>query len=142
LMRKHGIEHVFAIPIVANNHRAIFTVAATDGTAAAFEARIRRNLRWFQILANAVDRIGRAEFSADIHSGKGKLPIPINLKPLKLLTALATKDLSLNEAAELLDISISTANQHIAAAKRAFRTKTIHGAIVAAIQSGYIFLDI
>ena len=50
------------------------------------------------------------------------------------------KDLTLSEAAEILQISISTANQHIALAKKAFNTSTIHGALLCAIKEGLLEL--
>ena len=59
-------------------------------------------------------------------------------KALRLLAVVAEDDLSLEEAAGKLCISIHTANQHIAAARRVFGVATTTGAIYAAMQQGLI----
>ena len=69
---------------------------------------------------------------------KGKMTEKTRAKALRLLAVVAEDDLSLEEAADKLCISIYTANQHIAAARRVFGAATTHGAIYAAMQQGLI----
>lgn len=59
-------------------------------------------------------------------------------KALRLLAALAEDDLTLNQAADRLCISVPTANQHIAAARQVFGVETTAGAVFAAMQQGLI----
>ena len=69
---------------------------------------------------------------------KSEMTEKTRAKALRLLAAVAEDDLSLEEAADKLCISIHTANQHIAAARRVFGAATTHGAIYAAMQQGLI----
>ena len=69
---------------------------------------------------------------------KGKMTEKTRAKALRLLAVVAEDDLSLDEAADKLCISIYTANQHIAAARRVFGVATTTGAIYAAMQQGLI----
>ena len=141
LMRGHGMENVFSLPIVNDDQRAVFTVSARGGDRANFENTILRNLPALTALAKVVDDVGRRKFPTRFHGGRGTSPVRINVRPLELLDVLARKDLTLNEAAAVLNISISTANQMIAAAKKAFGVQTTIGAVVAAMRAGYIVLD-
>jgi hypothetical protein len=47
----------------------------------------------------------------------------------------------LNEAAEVVGIKVQTANQHIAAAKKALGAHTIHGVILAAQKEGLLQIE-
>ena len=71
-------------------------------------------------------------------SAKGEITAKASAKALRLLAAVAEDDLTLEEAADKLCISIHTANQQIAAARRVFGAATTHGAIYAAMQQGLI----
>ncbi len=64
--------------------------------------------------------------------------VDIGPRPMQLLTTIATEDLTLAEAANKLCISIHTANQHIAAARKAFDAHTTNGAIAHAVRAGQI----
>ena len=59
-------------------------------------------------------------------------------KALRVLTALARDDLTLNEAADKLCISIHSANHQIADARRMFGAATNLGAVVNAVKAGAI----
>lgn len=139
--RQHGLEQIFSIPIAAPDQRAVFSVSTKGSDREAFEAVILRNICPLLMLAKGVDTVGRRRFPTLFHGGKVKAYIPISDRPLQLLDLLAKKELSLKEAAAVLGISISTANQMIASAKKAFGVHTTTGAVVAAIRAGYILLD-
>lgn len=62
----------------------------------------------------------------------------VSAKALRLLAAVAEEDLTLNEAADKMCISIHTANQHMALARRALGAATTPGAIYVAMQRGLI----
>jgi DNA-binding CsgD family transcriptional regulator len=92
------------------------------------------------MLARTIDTVGSARF--DLHANvQPRNHVVVHDKPLQLLNVLANKNLSLNDAARELNISISTANQHIAAAKRALGANTTAAAIVAAVKLGLITID-
>lgn len=67
-----------------------------------------------------------------------KPPTNLSTRQLELLTILAKGNVTLNEAAVKLHISISTANQHLAACRLYFQTKTTYHAIYQAIAQGFI----
>jgi DNA-binding CsgD family transcriptional regulator len=97
---------------------------------------ICRHQEAIHLLAVAINEIGRG-FKDHFHNRR-KIPrVPISPRQLALVAAL-TKDLTLNEAAEVCSISISTANQHIAAAKKALGANTTHGLIQAARDLGLL----
>lgn len=66
----------------------------------------------------------------------------LTARSLQLLELLATGNVTLNEAAEQLHISVSTANQHIARAKRALRARTTTAAVVEAARRNLICIDV
>jgi hypothetical protein len=141
LLRKYGITNSFAVPVGRKRLRALFIVSKRNSNETEFEMAISRHREWLLSLAKLVDEIGRDQFAEKFHGEKFNTFVPILAKHLQLLTVLAKKDLTLNEAAEVLSISISTANQYIAAAKTSLNATTTHGAIFAAVSKGYIDLS-
>ena len=59
-------------------------------------------------------------------------------RPMQLLELMAQRDKTLAQAAQDLGISVNTANQHIATARRSFFCQTNAGAIYAAVKEGLI----
>ncbi len=59
-------------------------------------------------------------------------------KPIRLLATMATEDLNIEQAADRLHISVSTANQHLAKVRRAMGARTTMGALVVAVRRGLI----
>lgn len=59
-------------------------------------------------------------------------------RPARLLALMIEEDLHLQEAAERLHISLSTANQHAAAARRAMGARTTLAAAVRAMRGGLL----
>ena len=59
-------------------------------------------------------------------------------RPMQLLELMAQRDKTLAQAAQDLGISVNTANQHIATARRSFFYQTNAGAIYAAVKEGLI----
>jgi DNA-binding CsgD family transcriptional regulator len=141
LKRQHGLRQVFSIPIVNADQRAVFSVSTRGYDQETFESAILRNICSLLTLAKAVNTVGHQKFSNRFHGDKVKIYIPVSVRSLQLLEVLAKKELSLKEAATVLGISISTANQLIASAKNAFGVRSAMGAVVAAIRAGYIVLD-
>lgn len=141
LKRQQGLAQVFSIPIANGLRRTVFSVSTKSADRETFEGSILRNICALLTLAKSMDAVGRRKFSTHFHGDNAKVHIPITSRALQLLDLLARKELSLKEAAAVLDISISTANQLIASARSAFGVHTTTGAVVAAIRAGYILLD-
>ena len=59
-------------------------------------------------------------------------------RPMQLLERMGQHDRTLVQAAKDLGISLNTANQHIAKARRSFTCQTNAGAIYAAVKQGLI----
>lgn len=61
-------------------------------------------------------------------------------KPIRLLTTMAHGDMTIEQAADRLHISVSTANQHLAKVRQAMGARTTLHALVVAIRRGLIRL--
>ena len=59
-------------------------------------------------------------------------------RPMQLLERMGQHDRTLTQAAQDLGISLNTANQHIAKARRSFSCQTNAGAVYAAVKEGLI----
>lgn len=59
-------------------------------------------------------------------------------RPMQVLELIGQRDRTLVQAAQDLGISLHTANQHIAKARRSFSCQTNAGAIYAAVKEGLI----
>ena len=141
VMDKHGIHGTCGLYIHAENpqHRALLRISSCELPADEFQSMVTTHLPSLLALGQAIDQVGRSKFKAQFHNLKHNPQIRIPARPLELLSFLL-KDLTLSEAAEILQISISTANQHIALAKKALNTSTIHGALLCAIKEGLLEL--
>lgn len=141
VMDKHGIHETCGLYLHDENpqNRALLRISSCDLPADEFQSMVKTHLPSLLALGQAIDQVGRSKFKAQFHNPKLNPQIRIPARPLELLSFLM-KDLTLSEAAEILQISISTANQHIALAKKAFNTSTIHGALLCAIREGLLEL--
>lgn len=72
---------------------------------------------------------------------KSSEPTKINERPLQALRILARNDVTVVEVARLMGITRHTAKNHLAVARKAFKTKTTIGAIMAAIREGLINIE-
>ena len=138
LLRTHDIADACAIYIEPpdTDIKSMLSISVKSCNVPRFEALINKNFTYLQTLGGLIDTVGRSKFRSHFHNPKSSI-IALSPRPLRLLAVLQ-KDLTLNEAAEVLGISISTANQHIAAAKKAFGTHTTHGTIIAALNEGLL----
>ena len=104
-----------------------------------FRKKVQNNRTQVHKLAEVIDCLSTAKFP-DLYPKPidGRSEVKISSRPMRLLTALARDDLTLNEAAEKMGISIHTANQHVATARRAFGAKTNTGAIYRAFKTGLL----
>lgn len=139
-LRRQGIHEVYCYPIPESDPPALFVCSTPSMEKERFQDIVRENLSAIHNLARAFHGIGSSRFSTHFHSVRGNRHIPLRDRALELLEILARKDVTLNEAAEILSMSISTANQHIAFAKKRLHASTMHGLIVAAYREGLLGL--
>ena len=59
-------------------------------------------------------------------------------RPMQILELMGQRDRTLTQTAEALGISLHTANQHIASARKSLFCKTNAGAVYAAVKEGLI----
>lgn len=135
-----GFNEYFGLPISAANGNGNILVALTSQGMPADEFRLRvahvRNS--IRMIADAIDYVGTKRFPSFFLGPKESDEVIVHPKPLRLLLAIASENLSLKDAARMLCISESTANQHIAAAKKALGATTTASAVYKAIQCGLI----
>jgi DNA-binding CsgD family transcriptional regulator len=137
---EHGYQEYYGIPICAanGNGNILMAVTAKDMPVPEFHARIEKVKDSLTNLAYAIDYVGTKRFSAFFLGEHEDDTIIIHPKPLRLLLTIAAENLSLKDAASRLCISESTANQHIAAAKKALGATTTASAVYKAIRTGLI----
>lgn len=140
-MHSHGLIDVYNFILKTNDGRVLFSVYSNMCEPEKFQKIVNANIKQIHALGDMIDKVGNKKFRKKFHNPKCRPYIPIPPRPLQLLETLAQKDLTLNEAAEVLNISISTANQHIAAAKKSLNAHTTHGLVLAAQREGLILVE-
>jgi DNA-binding NarL/FixJ family response regulator len=143
LMQSFGMNEYYNIPFQSciGDAKALFSVTAKGVAPADFQRLVERHRPALHALGRAVDQVGSQKFGSHFQRVEHHANMIIHAKPLQLLNVLANRNMTLNDAAETLHISISTANQHIAAAKKALGANTTASAIIQAIKLGLIKLD-
>jgi len=137
-LRTNGIFDAYMHPIVDGDHRAIFALSAEGCPAEIFQEQVKSNRDHISILALAFDRIGRDKYRSKFHGLNNNPNIILQPRVRQILQLMADKDLKQEEVARLLNIHTITVNKHMAAAKKALSTFTIHGTILAAKEAGLI----
>ena len=122
LYKQFKIDNAYVVPVRSKRgsgyETGVFSVMAIGADRERFLALVKRYEPLLKVLADAVSFISETKFSP------GRQEDAIKPKPLRLLNAMATQDLSLSEAAENLCISLDTANKHMALAKQALGTSS------------------
>lgn len=138
-MERHGLKDVYNVPIIhEGGYNACFSMSSHMCDPTLFQQIVNKNIANIHLLGRLVDSIGSRKFENQFHNAKINPRLPIHAKPLQLLQTMADKGCTLNEAAAVCGIKISTANQHIAAIKKALRAYTTHGMIMEAQKEGLI----
>lgn len=140
LQKHHGYYDFYVIPFrgKAPDGNVMFLVGARDEAPKEFRERVEQKRVILHVLAETIDHIGHMKFDNFLERLDTSIDISIRAKPLRLLQTLVRDDLTLNQAAKKLGVSVHTANQHIAAAKKSLNANTMNGAIYKAIRAGLI----
>jgi len=138
LYSDYGVGNAYIIPVRSKRNsveeRGVLSIMSIGMTDAEFRLKAGRYGPILKVLADAISYLSESRFS---HIRAENLIKP---KPLRLLTEMATHDLSLAEAADSLCISLDTANKHMAIAKQALGTGSQANAVYLAIKKGLIAL--
>ena len=142
MFRSHGYFLSYLIPAKQNNgtNNILFGLATKGESPIEFFSKVEKSKTILRLIAEAADYVTSIKFLQDLWGTEKTEKIRIGSRPLQLLTVMAKDDLTLNEAANRLCISIHTANQHIAAARKAFGAHTTTGAVCKAANAGLIIL--
>lgn len=142
LIRSFGYSDFFIIPIgeCILRSRILLEVATKDDNISNFRDHVKSCKNALQLLAEAIDYIGRRKFPKIFMYKILSEPNEVRMTPqrLKVLETLAAGDKTLPQAADHLGISIHTINKHIAEARKALGASTIPGAVYKAIKTGLI----
>ncbi len=136
LYKRFEVNDAYLLPVKTNRHKGedktLFAVISKGTSREEFRQMVERCKPILRLLADAVNFIGETKF----YPRKSRQPI--NPRPLRLLTTMAKQDLTLAQAADVLCISIDTANKHMALAKKALGTSSQANAVYLALKQGLI----
>lgn len=140
LVRGHGFYDYYATPLKSTNGNGNVLLATTakNMSCVRFKELAEINKEAFAILGRAIDYVGIKKFPNFFLDESESKQILITPRPLLLLNTMAKGNLTLNDAAQKLGMSLSTANKHIAAARAAFGANTNASAVYRAMQEGFI----
>lgn len=135
-----GYADFYNIPLRshADDGNVLLSVSSADISRKEFHERVAQRWQQLQLLAQAVDYVGLLHYPEFFYGSRESVDIVISPRPLMLLNTLAKDNVSLKEAADILCISIDTANKHIAAAKKALGANTQAAAVFRAVKEGLI----
>ena len=140
LLNRYGYHDTFVVTAksVTGSGNCVLTFETKGQRACDFQRNVADKKSILMALPEIIEFTACRKFSSKFWEIQKGRKIGISPKPLELLKALGRSDLTLNEAAAKLGISIHTANQHIAAARRAFCANTTTGAVYQAAKAGLI----
>ena len=142
MLKSHGFYDLYFLVSALNGERqrGQLSITRENMRPEDFQQLVEKNKGHLRLLSEAIDHVGTNKYPEFFLVPDDRRNFRVSPRPLKLLTTLARDDLTLNEAAEKMCISIHTANQHIAAARSAFGASTNTGAVYRALRSGLIKL--
>ena len=142
LIRSYGYEDYYGLPMESRSGgRCLFTVQGISMPKHLLQERVEGCKGRLELLCCAIDYICAIRFTRAMAGSKRSETIKLTTRPQELLTHLAINDCNLNQAAQAMNISVKTANVHIATVKKAFGVTTSTAAVAHAIKHGFINLD-
>lgn len=138
LYKCHGFYDYYLIPISSGPTRYLLSVTTQASDMDAFYQNITTHERELSLLANLVLQLGLLKFKKLFQEEEPLKEINLHSKPLKLLKTLAENDLTLDQTADKLCISLHTADKHSSVIRKALGAKTLVGAVYMALRRGLI----
>lgn len=138
--KNYGYYDFYSIPTNShnNNQRVLLTVTLRGASPMDLKRIVAECSADLQLLCEAIDFVTNQRFAADFLGDDTRKKHVINPKPLRVLNALANNDLTINQVAEKLCISVVTANQHLKTVRKSLGTQTNYAAIKLALRYGLI----
>jgi hypothetical protein len=138
-----GYLDYYNIPLRAGNGNGnvLLSITSRHMPAAEFRRRVGRSCFGLHILARAIDHVGTSKFADHLLDPSESSRVVLRPRAIDLLNTLAWDNLTLNDSAEKLCMSIEMANKHIRAIKEAFQVRTITAALYRAIKLGIVDLE-
>ena len=139
LNKSFGYYDFFHIPIKTEYAYLLFSVSIRGASPIDFKEKSKAAKRSLILLSEALENIINNQFPMLLPT-KAK-DTTINPKPLRVLNTLANNDLTIEQVANKLCISVVTANQHLKTVRQCLGVKTNYAAIKRALAEGLIQLD-
>lgn len=124
-----------------NSEEIIFSVTHRGEEPTRFQQRASLSATVLKLLCQAIDYVSVSKFPSHFLNPEDDQVITINPQPLRVLSALANKDMTITQLADELCISSVTVHHHINSARKALGTRTNIGAIKKAIKLGLLTYD-
>jgi DNA-binding CsgD family transcriptional regulator len=140
LAKAYGYFDFYSIPLKAHQgkEQLIFTVSQRGMSPIELKRSIDECATDLQLLGEAIEFVTSQIFSGVYYNNTSVQKTVINPKPLRVLETLANNDLTINQIADKLCISVVTANQHLKTVRKSLGTHTNYAAIKQAILKGLI----
>lgn len=142
LNKQYGFYDYFVMPVNSRfgQRRCALVVTQRGLSPVELKSAVVGRETALRALAEAIDNVIARRFAELCHNPAvdGMADVSINPKPLRVLEALANNDVTINDVAEKLSISVVTANQHLKTVRKALGVKTNYAAIKKAIMANLI----
>jgi len=140
LRKRLGYHDFYGVPLPSrnNNGNILMAITSKDMPEHEFKRNINESKQALHILAAAIDHVGTKKFPQFFLADNESDIIKLTPKPLELLTKMAAENKKLKDAAAEMGITESTANDHMAAAKKALGACNQAAAVYLAVKAGLI----
>jgi DNA-binding CsgD family transcriptional regulator len=139
LNKSFGYYDCYHIPYKTDNSYLLLSVVSRGVSPVDFRNLIKESKQSLQLLTDAVVFMLSNRFSKLLPTRAEDLTI--NPKPLRVLNALANNDLTIEQVAQKLCISVVTANQHLKTVRTKLGVRSNYASIRRCILTGIIKFD-
>ena len=140
LNQSYGFYDYYHIPTKNKDFPALLSVTRNGIASIEFKYTTREAESSLQILCEAIHTILIKRFLSHCYSAKSL--VSVKPKPLRVLSTLANNDMTIEQVARKLNISVMNANQQLKAVRVSLGVKTNYAAIRLTVTSGLInFVD-
>lgn len=142
-VRRYNYLDYYNIPLRAGNGsgNVLLSITSKNMPVLEFQRCVARSCFGLHILARAIDHVGTSRFPSHLLDPTESSRAVLRPRAIDLLNTLAWDNLTLQDSADKLCMSIVTANKHIRAIKQAFQVNTLTSAVYRAIKAGIVDLE-
>ena len=141
LLEKLGYIDSYMIPANFGPNRAFLLLFAKDIQKGAFQEKVDGIAALLPMIMQAIIYFASTMFAEFFLQSMPAMDVPLTPKPLRMLETVAKDGLQLKDAARKHNVSLDTANKHVAAAKQALGATTLANSVYLAIKYGMIKVD-